>query len=298
MIKVPYYDIEDAYFKLIAENKANKFGGLTFEGYYNKHVKSKLGYELRDILCGDYEKLVTIKNDIGTKYKSDKHIKALFNYDKSKNVKISKLQPKISRFIQDSLEIDTCFFCNIEFINKFKSSSGKYKNGFTLDHYIDKGTYPYLALSLYNLIPSCYVCNSKVKGTNQIGDLSPSSSKFDFDEKVKFRTFIKNDDLQINYTGDFDVKLKEDFSRQYRDYIKIFDLNNRYVHHKYKVIEMIKKRREYPDSRIKELAKLTQKTEEEVKQDLFGKYLFDDGSLHKRPLSKLIKDISRELDLS
>ena len=51
---------------------------------------------------------------------------------------------------------------------------------------------------------------------------------------------------------------------------------------------MINKRKEYPNSRIKELAKLTEKTEEEVKQDLFGEYLFDDD-LHKRPLSKLIK---------
>ena len=59
---------------------------------------------------------------------------------------------------------------------------------------------------------------------------------------------------------------------------------------------MINKRKEYPDSRIKELAQLTKKTEEEVKQDLFGEYLFEDD-LHKRPLSKLIKDISQELGL-
>lgn len=34
----------------------------------------------------------------------------------------------------------------------------------TLDHYYPKGEYPYLALSLYNLIPSCYSCNSSLKG--------------------------------------------------------------------------------------------------------------------------------------
>jgi len=31
------------------------------------------------------------------------------------------------------------------------------------------------------------------------------------------------------------------------------------------------------------LAKLTEKTEEDVKQDLFGEYLFEDDELHKRP---------------
>jgi hypothetical protein len=42
---------------------------------------------------------------------------------------------------------------------------------------------------------------------------------------------------------------------------------------------------------------VTQKTDEEVKQDLFGEYLFEDDNLYKRPLSKLTRDISKELGL-
>ena len=72
-------------------------------------------------------------------------------------------------------------------------------------------------------------------------------------------------------------------------------MNNRYDYHKYKVLEMVNKRKKYPDSRIQELAVLTGQSEEEVKQDLFGVYLSED--LHKRPLSKLIQDISEELKL-
>jgi hypothetical protein len=34
----------------------------------------------------------------------------------------------------------------------------------TLDHFYPKGEYPFLALSLYNLVPSCYTCNSSLKG--------------------------------------------------------------------------------------------------------------------------------------
>jgi len=302
MIQVSYSsNIEDEYYKIIAQSKMQQYKNRTFESYYNQYVKSKIGgYELRDLLCGDYEKLLEIKDEIQTKYSSKNNIiKQLFNYDKAKSKtiipKLSKLQPKISKFIQDKVGVDTCYFCNIEFINKFKDIDGKIKNGFTLDHYIDKGKYPFFALSLYNLIPSCYTCNSKVKGSDEINNLSPSSSKFDFDERVKFRTFIKNDNLQIVDERDFKLLLKEHFSDDYQEYIDGFLLNERYEYHKYRVIEMINKRREYPDSRIKELANLTQKTEEEVKQDLFEEYLRDD--LHKRPLSKLIKDISQELGL-
>ena len=303
MIKIKYpKNIEENYYKLIAHTRMKKFNNSTFESYYNSNIKSKLsGYELRALLCGEYEKLLEIKDDIGSKYSSKSNIiKKLFNYDKSSKsleLKLSKLQPKISNFFESQLEIYTCNFCNIEFINKFKTTNGKFKNGFTLDHYIDKGSYPFLSLSLYNLIPSCYVCNSKVKGMHQISSLSPSSNNFDFDEKVKFKTFIKNRNLLVEKEDDFELLLKEHFSKEeYKSYIDILNLDGRYEYHKYKVIEMINKRKEYPDSRISELAKLIEKTEQEVKRDIFGKYLPDE--LHKRPLSKLIKDISKELGLT
>jgi len=108
---------------------------------------------------------------------------------------------------------------------------------------------------------------------------------------------MKNKNLQVEDVADFELLLKEDFSDIYTKYIEVFELNGRYDYHKYKVLEMINKRKQYPDSRIKELAILTQKTEEEVKQDLFGEYIFDSNDLHKRPLSKLIKDIAQELGL-
>lgn len=36
----------------------------------------------------------------------------------------------------------------------------------TLDHFYPKHLYPYLALSLFNLVPSCYACNSSLKGAS------------------------------------------------------------------------------------------------------------------------------------
>ncbi len=298
MLKIKYpSNLEDNYYEIIAKSKADKFNGLTFEEYYNKHYKKILIYELKEILCGNFEKLIEIKNKLVKK--DDNKIKSFFNYDKAKSTKfiplISKLQPKISNFFQENIEVHTCYYCNIDFINTFKKNN-ETKNAFTLDHVLEKADYPFLALSLYNLVPSCYVCNSKVKDSKiPFDEFSPTNKDFDFNERVKFKSFISNANLQIEKEQDFYIKLIENYSNKYDEYIKSLNLNDRYDYHKYKVLEMIQKRKEYPDSRIKELADLTKKTQEEIKQDLFGIYISED--LHKRPLSKLIKDISEELDL-
>ena len=298
MLKIKYSsNLEDSYYEKIVKSKADKFNGLTFEEYYDKNYKKILNNDLKDILCGDFEKLLEIKNTLGKK--NDNRIKIFFNYDKQKSKKfkplISKLQPKIASFFEENIEVHTCYYCNIDFINKFTKGK-ETKNAFTLDHVLEKADYPFLALSLYNLVPSCYVCNSKVKDSKiPFDDFSPTNTNFDFDEKVKFKSFIINTDLQVEKEEDFYIELIESYANKYDKYIQSLNLNNRYDYHKYKVLEMIKKREIYPDSRIKELSQLTQRTEAEVKQDLFGIYTLED--LHKRPLSKLIKDISEELDL-
>ncbi|MDY0320217.1 MAG: HNH endonuclease [Arcobacteraceae bacterium] len=303
MLQVEYsLNIEDNYYQTISTRKMTKYNNITFEQYYNSYIKNKLNdYALKDILCGDFEKLKEIKNSIGTKYKnkSNNIMKQFFNYDKkssSFNAKTAYFQPKISKFFEENIEVHTCYYCNIDFINKFKKSN-ETKNAFTLDHVLEKADYPYLALSLYNLVPSCYVCNSKVKDSKiPFDDFSPTNKNFDFNERVKFKSFITNVDLQIQNESDLLIKLIESYSSRYYKYIESLNLNDRYDYHKYKVLEMIKKREIYPDSRIKELSFLTQRTEEDIKQDLFGVYL-NDKDLHKRPLSKLIKDISEELRL-
>jgi len=291
MVRISDYEkIEELYYNKISNIKYLKnkvFGSDTLEKIYNDRFRDVLGCELKDLLCGTFDELLKI--NFPDEVRED--IEKLFNYQ-------GKYQKYISGFFKEQLDIHTCYYCNIDFINVFKVGNEKFKGGYTLDHIKNKSQYPHLSLSLYNLIPSCYICNSPLKRDQDIGDVSPTSKTFDFDKKVKFKTFIQNANLQIEDKEDFNLLLKEDFTDIYTKYIKIFELDGRYEYHKYKVIEMINKRKQYPDSRIKELAQLTEKTEEEVKQDLFGEYLFEDDDLHKRPLSKLIRDVAKELGLA
>lgn len=297
MLQVKYKNFEkEEYYVKISSTVMQKQGNCTFEEYYNEYIKVLLkGVDLKEILTGDFEELLKIKNKIFLNGAQIDIVKKFFNYDRTDGL-LSKFQPQISKFFERNLELHTCYYCNIDFINTFKKDD-KNKNAFTLDHVLEKADYPYLALSLYNLVPSCYVCNSKVKDSKILFDeFSPTSKEFDFNDMVKFMTFMENPNLQIEKEIDFIVKLTEPYSSKYVGYIKSLNLNSRYDYHKYKVLELIKKRREYPDSKIVELSHITQKSVEDIKQDLFGEYL-NDKELYKRPVAKLIKDISDELGL-
>ena len=89
---------------------------------------------------------------------------------------------------------------------------------------------------------------------------------------------------------------KERYSDEYEKYIEVFKLNERYQAHKDIVFEMIEKAELYPESRLKELQDLTGIPYQQIKKDIFN--LIDDNmDLSKKPFSKLIKDITQELNL-
>jgi hypothetical protein len=80
----------------------------------------------------------------------------------------------------------------------------------TLDHYFPKSRYPYLALSIYNLVPSCYTCNSSLKSTKNFYSnqhLHPLWDK----ETVKF-SLTASCLAEWRNTGKMNVKLNIDKS--------------------------------------------------------------------------------------
>ncbi|MBD8529210.1 MULTISPECIES: hypothetical protein [unclassified Massilia] len=63
-----------------------------------------------------------------------------------------------------NLLVETCPYCNLAFAHTvFVKNVPKTRP--TLDHFFDKANFPVFAISLGNLVPSCYSCNSSLKGT-------------------------------------------------------------------------------------------------------------------------------------
>ena len=297
-----------------AQNVQNKFENLKKTYPYNiifydicfENIVLIKPENIKNLICKIEKRIIEQSKIIFIQTNKNNKIKREFKYKFKEDLynifKYSdKFQKHITPFFTKNFSFQTCFYCNREFISSFKKDEkDNLVSTFQLDHFYDKATYPYLALSFYNLIPSCTTCNSsKVKGTENCfiqNCLSPNHKNFNFNKKVKFKLFLANENLQINESDDIEIPLKENYSDEYEKYKTVFKLDERYKTHKKEAFELIEKSRLYPDSKLEEMAKITGQNIEEIRNSIFN-IPKDDEDLHKRPLSKLIKDISEELKL-
>jgi hypothetical protein len=194
-----------------------------------------------------------------------------------------------------NIDLKTCPYCNRNYIYSI-SKSGEIKS--QIDHFYPKSKYPFLAMSYYNLIPSCPTCNGfgakeeKDPRENNNELINPyliedDDFKFSFEiKKVSSEDFIK-------------VKLKTPTV----GYNKLFKLNELYEKHNDHVEELILKSEiKYPHSHRKIIKAMFDKSNSNLKHNidfqrfLLGNYVSDD-ELHKRPLAKLYKEIAIQLGL-
>ncbi len=191
------------------------------------------------------------------------------------------------------LGLKTCPYCNRNYMFIVDEESGKLRP--ELDHFHPKSLYPFLAMSFYNLIPSCSTCNhtKKDKDSFKLNLINPYDIN---NENIKFTytpssiDFTNVESQKYNFEN-FDIEFTQTNSN-----IEIFKLDELYKQHKDIVLDLLIKKVYYPTSYIEELKSSFGFSEDEIYRFLLNNYKKEED-LHKRPLSKLIKDISEELDL-
>lgn len=163
-----------------------------------------------------------------------------------------------------------------------------------LDHWFDKSTHPLLSLNIFNLIPSCPICNSSVKGSEHFS-LSTHIHPYLYDKiEPPFRFVISpnNKSPRFPYVVKIDDLLCDN---KERTMIESFALKEVYSYHG--ILEAkdildwrIENSSEYLHELFVGLSAKYKRTTEEIFRMFFGTEYLPEKNLD-RPLSKLKRDI-------
>ena len=205
--------------------------------------------------------------------------------------------------------IEICPYCQRNYISSYEENNDE-KTTADLDHFYPKSLYPFLALSLYNFIPSCQICNSRFKGNKDTRD-SVYLYEEGFDELgVKFRTSkeVISEILGERYS-DFYVKIdyenlknKED-GEKVKNSIENLGLDRVYKksHNQY-IQNLLYNIEKYPENYLENCVEMFESDVDKKKQ--LEEYFKDivKEPYRKRiengePLAKLTKDILEEFEI-
>lgn len=234
-------------------------------------------------------------NDFG------KGIYQIFGYEDYFRAKVKK-----GIWLAKKLNIKTCPYCNAQYTLVVTKDSKSFKARFQFDHFFSKKRYPYLSISMFNLIPCCAPCNLS-KGdiqTNLIDYYHPYHNNLSLRSR-----FIATYPVEIKKLSIGDVKglnIKVSFVSKYPQFNtltethnKIFEVDSSYNRHIDIVEDLLYKkiiRNSSFKSDVMKIRGLFNGDDGLYKRYLIGNYALENEILD-RPLSKFTQDISKQLEI-
>lgn len=228
----------------------------------------------------------TTENGTTKATKLGNQILKAFNYDRYRQNKLIDLSKK--------LNVKCCPYCNMYYtLYAEKGNTRKDQlTKFQFDHFYAKSKYPMLSMSLYNLIPSCAVCNQGKSATNLSLDFHPYHSnicnQFTFNVHNPIGLFSGdriNDDIEIDILSNNIDKKDVDV------FINTFHLKTLYQRHGDIAQETFDKayEKEYYQQ-PSNFHWLSNASPEYIQQLWMGVYP-NEKDIEKRPMSKFIQDL-------
>lgn len=288
--------------------------------YINQNIN---GLTVEGILVAPFQKLADIYYwFVNLKRDSDydsliKDLKSVFTYDTSmaKGIGGHVFVDSIAGFFiehAEELNISVCPYCELSYVSIINRAYKQYRT-FDLDHFFCKSDCPITALSLFNFVPSCQICNQKMKhnsnlfeketrkagkikfeldstvGVERWRKVSPTNpEEYKFDEKVHIRYVPRTEESKPSIFFACDCG-EED----YQEVIKLFGLNERYSFHYKEAERIINLKKRYPDSHIRKMVEYFNSkdillTFEQIREDIHGIKFRKECN---RIMAKMYKDI-------
>jgi len=232
-----------------------------------------LSLDIEDVLIGDITTLVKCRNAYLEHTELKKRCVKDFDYDKHSGA--------IAEFFIKYVDTSTCHYCDMAYINTYIDSDDNNRRVFELDHYIPRSECPLLALSLFNLVPSCQYCNQRIKHSKKsaLNDeeliaCCPTYENYHFEEDVQILP-IPMDINALNYNPDTSKQLKHFRVRFfgpdiYQSHIKELKLEDRYQYHLCEALRMKDKCDRYTKGKIDELSKLLDLPSYTLRDNILG----------------------------
>lgn len=212
----------------------------------------------------------------------------------------SDLKVPLSYHFVEKLQIHTCPYCNRIYTFNIYSEEGR-KVRPEYDHFYDKADNPLLAVSFYNLVPSCPICNH-IKSTNSLR-INPFfhgfKGVFRVCETEEVSKRLKHDAPKpisltqlFNHNDWGDIRLVSATANENAD-MQTLGLDEFYKKHKDYVEEIVEKVQAYNPSMMGALTSTFQGagySPQQVFDFVWGKHIAEAKQIN-RPLSKLKHDI-------
>lgn len=273
-------------------------------------IKRKISTNrIKDELLKDLPKIISGKPIVlqrfHTKYSSSPYriskdnLRSIFDY--------KAFRDKLGMNLIRKLDITCCPYCN----KNYTSYLTFHKTGVTsisdifpeFDHFYPRSKYPLLGISFYNLIPSCNFCNSHIKSSADSLKLNLFHPYTHFkNQGVKFKFYPTNFKsligLDRNYKFDFSYTESTLVNRSLKKSVSFFGIKEIYEScHSDLIKDIIDKRITYSSKYLSKIEKSYTLSFEQSYKILFETN-YEDDLLHKRPFSKLKKDIYNDLEIA
>lgn len=252
---------------------------------------------LDNILIGKPSQLIAISDYLNPFIENIPDFKTAIEYVFNYQLFISKARTRYDAYnLAESLDIRTCTYCNRNYTNTVIKDEGIKLARPQFDHYFDKTSHPILALSFYNLIPSCSTCNSSIKGTH----------KMDLSDYI--HPYLDNALGDIRFTYNYSAKSKTGLMvrvvapdpSKIKNSVDAFAIEEVYNSHTGELLDLLKTKQYFSEKYISILKSNLLKDVIVSKEDLYRIVFgteYNETNFINRPFSKFKSDILKELGI-
>lgn len=315
-------DLKKDYLFKFTHKKGNEILPIDLLRNFNKTGKLDKDYKLENpkqkkiikLLIKDYKKIIVAEPNELESYTMKTWNDEIKNSENFRDALLyifgyeERFRENVNRgiWLAKMLNIKSCPYCNAQYTILIQDHNKKSIAKFQFDHFFPKNEYPYLSISLYNLVPSCANCN--ITKSNKPLSLSNHYHPYFNDFAFKSEFYLKydpepsklvfNEIKKQNLEVIFRPKPKyPDKDELIKKHDELYDITGIYNRHQDVAEDLL-------TSAI--LYKSAKKHYQSIEglflsNDLFKRYLIgtysDSESILERPLTKFRQDIARQLGL-